>query len=359
MIMKENAFFKNKVVLINSIMSVVVVFLHSYNIERYENIKWGITAQIEYFISKTIGNLAVPLFFLLSSILFFQNYNWDKVRSKYESRIKSILIPYLIWNVFHYFCFAILTRIPISSFFMDTKVIPIDAKTLFDAVFFHQYNGVYWFMYQLILLIVISPIIYFVMRGRYSCFVPIALVIIYYWIETIPACENALRVDSLIYWVIGAYLGIRKKERIYSKSKYVGVYVILSVLFVFLRFCLEFMEQPIKISIYCKEILLIINVIAVWFAFDLFEIKNVYPWMKMSFFVYSAHQLVTDTLKKGISVLLPDNDVMALTNYVVTGVGTVFLCIMLAQILINFAPRFYYVISGGRGQVTISKEHKK
>ena len=70
--MEDKEFFRNKVVWINGIMSIFIVFLHSHNIERYSNLKWSGSALIESFLSRGIGNLGVPLFFFMSAILFFR-----------------------------------------------------------------------------------------------------------------------------------------------------------------------------------------------------------------------------------------------------------------------------------------------
>lgn len=96
------------------------------------------------------------------------------------------------------------------------------------------------------------------------------------------------------------------------------------------------------------NILLIVDVLAVWFAFDLIRVKHTYEWMNMSFFIYSLHPIIVDTIKKGWSALLPDNDVMALMNYFGTTALSILLCYALARFLIRFMPMVYDVLSGGR-----------
>ena len=88
---------------IAAICTIFVVYIHSDNTTQYElNGKIGDIAKfIEGIIAPSIINVAVPLFFLISGILYFRNYNWNKVLSKYKSRINSIVIPYFAWNIIY------------------------------------------------------------------------------------------------------------------------------------------------------------------------------------------------------------------------------------------------------------------
>ena len=85
---------------IAAICTIFVVYIHSDNTTQYKLYgKIGeITKFIEEIIAPSIIDAAVPIFFLVSGLLFFRDYHWNKVLSKYKSRIKSIAIPYFAWN---------------------------------------------------------------------------------------------------------------------------------------------------------------------------------------------------------------------------------------------------------------------
>ncbi len=346
--MEKGKFFENKILVVNGIMSIMVVFLHSYNIERYNHLKWFMIPLFENFISKVIGNLAVPTFFFMSSILFFQNYSTEKIWNKYKNRTFSILIPYLLWNTIYFMLFVLLTKIPLSSFFMDTKEIPIDRITIIAAVFGHIYNKSYWFMYQLILFIVISPIIYYLIKNHFGILFLLGVLIINYWIERIPGGTYGIRINSLVYWVMGAYFALHQREKLYNRSKNGKWYLVVSLLLIAIRFYLGFITQKVTVSNYILNLLLLLNVISLWFAFDILRLTAVYEWMKMSFFIYSVHPLIVDTIKKGIAALLPENDIMALTNYIISGVGGILISVLIGKLMIQLAPKLFHILSGGR-----------
>lgn len=345
--MENDRFFDNKIRTVNGIMCVLVVFLHSYNIERYNNLNWFITPLLESFVSRTVGNLAVPTFFFMSAILFFRNYDLTKVWTKYRSRISSILIPYLLWNTIYLLIFVIIVNFPLSRQFMDTKEIAINLQVVIDSVLFHQYNGVYWFMYQLILFVLISPVIYLVMKNPYGIVVVPGLLIISYWWPVIPYSKGLI-VNSLIYWVLGAYFALHRKEQIYHRSVNTNKYLMLFVIVIIVRFYIEFINQRSEITDYILNFLLLINVISLWFALDVLKFQKVYDWMSMSFFIYSIHPLIVDTIKKAISALLPGNDVIALINYVISGIGGVVISLYIAKMMHRYMPKVFSILCGKR-----------
>lgn len=48
-----------------------------------------------------IVETCVPFFFMISGYLFFRTYQSCKWREKLQSRVKSLLVPYLLWNIFY------------------------------------------------------------------------------------------------------------------------------------------------------------------------------------------------------------------------------------------------------------------
>ena len=347
--MTNNVFFRNKVTTINGIMCALVAFLHSENVDRYSDSIGGI-ALLESFISKTLGDIAVPTFFFMSAILFFQNYDLSRIWSKYKSRISSVVIPYLLWNLLYFVLFFVLTNNPLSGSFMDTKAVTIDAKVLVDSILFHQYNRVYWFMYQLILFILISPIVYVVMKNPYGIAVVPGFIVLGYRFPNIPNVPNGIIINSLIYWLLGAYFVLHARDWIYNRSSKKKIYLTLSfsAALILVRFYLECVNQQFEVSGYVLNLLLLPNIIALWFALDIFKFNHIYGWMKMSFFIYSMHPLIVDTIKKAVSVLLPENNVIVLGNYIVSAVGGIMISAGIAKIMVRFTPQIYRVLCGGR-----------
>ena len=74
----------------------------------------GFVFWVDKYLSE-LTDIAVPMFFVISGYLFFQNYTPQKLISKWKSRLFSVLIPYLIWNGLAYLFYVLLNAIPFVS----------------------------------------------------------------------------------------------------------------------------------------------------------------------------------------------------------------------------------------------------
>lgn len=132
----------NRLNSIAAICTIFVVYIHSDNTTQYElNGKIGDIAKfIEGIIAPSIINVAVPIFFLVSGLLFFRDYNWNKVLSKYKSRIKSIAIPYFAWNSI-YTLVAIFFSVSIIGKYMSDawKMDSVSVEEIINGILFHKY----------------------------------------------------------------------------------------------------------------------------------------------------------------------------------------------------------------------------
>ena len=65
--------------------------------------KYLLVNEIDHFITETFTLIAVPLFFFMSGFLFFNGvdrFGRSEYFNKLKSRVKRLLIPYLLWGVF-------------------------------------------------------------------------------------------------------------------------------------------------------------------------------------------------------------------------------------------------------------------
>ena len=101
--MKEKDF-RNQVYWLTFLFSLLVVWAHSYNAELYlgRTVQGEAVHKLEHMIGDRLGQIAVPAFFMLSAYLFYRGFTRKKLWSKWNSRIKSILVPYIVWNTIYY-----------------------------------------------------------------------------------------------------------------------------------------------------------------------------------------------------------------------------------------------------------------
>ena len=158
----SEAEFRNKITWMTFILSCLVVMIHSYNADLFINGEGtGVFAesvkQVQALVSLAVPSIAVPGFFIISSYLFFRDVSWGEIPDKMTRRVRSVLIPYIVWNTLYYFLFIVVSRIPVLSSVAGKGMVVFSLENLADAIINYTYNPVLWYMQQLILLIALAP----------------------------------------------------------------------------------------------------------------------------------------------------------------------------------------------------------
>ncbi|MBP3981946.1 acyltransferase [Acidovorax sp. JG5] len=156
-----------------------VVFIHAYNTEvGFSNGVIGIDNTgywvnfCRNLISQGMARVAVPLFFLISGYFFFIGFSFSakNYKTKLKSRLKTLLIPFLFWNILTLFLIALAQHIPTTQSFFSGKNASISKFEIFD--YFNAVFGIdrspisyqFWFIRDLIVMVLIAPAIYFLLN---------------------------------------------------------------------------------------------------------------------------------------------------------------------------------------------------
>ena len=117
-----------------------------------------------------------PLFFLVSGFLFFQKYDgsWATYKEKLSRRVKTLLIPFLIWNFATYLVYFAGESIPATKVYFATKYWPpirsftaLDyANAFFGFTVKFPMSYQFWFIRDLMVMVVLSPLIYLLLKRR-------------------------------------------------------------------------------------------------------------------------------------------------------------------------------------------------
>ena len=100
-------YLSQKIKLISFFSIVMVVVLHSYNIDIKQN---GVVLALpkdfnwflQTFFSFGVTRIAVPIFFIISGFLFFKDAQneYPRFNQKILKRFKTLVIPYFFWVLF-------------------------------------------------------------------------------------------------------------------------------------------------------------------------------------------------------------------------------------------------------------------
>ena len=172
---------------------------------------------IEHFLTDTLGQIAVPGFFMVSAYLFFRNAETTEqgslrrgwVLGKWKRRFFSLLLPFVLWNLIYYGLHFLAGGAAAVLGLSSAETVPLDAGTILSAAIFYTYNPVFWYLYQLILLTILAPTLYVLVRGRRTglCALALSLCAAVFW-DRIPF--HIVNEDALFYYLLGIYTALHK-----------------------------------------------------------------------------------------------------------------------------------------------------
>jgi surface polysaccharide O-acyltransferase-like enzyme len=280
-----------------------VIFIHTYSIESNTSSAISASDFIRIFISQGLSRIAVPTFFFISGFLFFQGTRWDTevYFKKIQSRIGTLLVPMIAWNLISISIYAAAQSIPSLRIYFSNKSDIISTYTLFDYI-----NGTlgltrfpiayqFWFIRDLMIVSLITPLIYFSRIARID--IPIILLLFIFWmlgitINIIPS------IDAILFFMIGSYFALKDKSP-FSIDKYgtscAIIYFFMATICSLFYFE-HFREYVHKISIFIgiATALYITRFISQGTAFFTFLQK----FSMASFFIFAAHEPLLTILKK-------------------------------------------------------------
>lgn len=340
---------------------ILVVFLHSYNLTFNMSsvsisMTKGYNVIIQYFISYGITRIAVPLFFMMSGYLFYNGLISGKIKEytpKFKKRFKSLVLPYFIWSLLGLLFYFMLQSIPQSKpFFTKILIKDFTIYDFFNALFLNPIPYQLWFIRDLIVLVLLSPLIYLALsKIKYLLIVFFAVI----WILDINFIF--LTSESLLFFSLGGFFNIRKsnlqisnisKQRIFIWPLF---WILFTVLQTFLYFSNPDHEFIIRLF---HKVGLSFGIVSIWIYYDAlfknYDIsqKKIYPYFEYTIFIFLCHEPLLTILKKIFYYLLGATNNTSFVVFIITPILTVLICILIARILKGTIPKIYQITTGGR-----------
>lgn len=292
---------------------------------------------------------AVPSFFIISGFLFFRNYQKSDYRKKIKSRVHTLLIPYLLWNVFGLLT-EMLTKIPFFSAMATVNSNPFDWTNIVMGIFFHRYT-VLWFVFMIMLFAVLAPIIFYIIKKKILfSFVSVLLLllVLFYDKGFCSFLGIGLEYSSIIYYFIGAYLGCYHKD-IFNYRTNFNVYAL--ILFFAATIALEIRVKDFEF--YSRIYFILVKITLLYLIFTHFENKiKIKHWFSATFFIYAFHlpvmRFTTGMLRFLFNKIESNFALKELLLYVVSFVIVMMVCIKVSSYLEIKTPRIYKLLTGNR-----------
>lgn len=344
----EEKYFRNKITWFTFLYSFLVIWVHSYNAVLF----LGSTRQayktdwMERFLGGTVAQIAVPGFFLISSYLFFRGFTLERLWVKWNSRIRSVMVPYIVWNFLYYLGYIIGSRIPVLSDIIGKGKVPVTFSMAAESVLHYNYNYVFWYLNQLIMLILLAPLIYMVVkRWKTGCLFLVAILAAIYMGGDLPF----LNLDALFYYSFGAFAALHGK-RITEGSwnlKYLGAGVAALLTACFLHW-VDF-PGDIRGEMAASDVgFRLLIPVGLWLFVPGEYLIEAKEWMKQNFFLYATHFAMVRLINKTGALLLPNVSAVPFGLFLFMPFICVFFSYEIGRFLRRFLPTLWCLLNGGR-----------
>lgn len=358
---KMSKYLSRKIKFIAVFAMIAVVFVHSYNFKDNfltpsTRISEGFNAaaMFEYFFSNELLRFAVPMFFAISGFLFFFTYENTAscYAKKLKSRVRSLLIPYVIWAVLSGLLITGIAQIP---FFSDLQIV---TEKFYDWTQFYMYliNPAafqLWFIQQLMIFVLISPALYFLIKKTRG------IILILFAVPWIIDFTFIINFSGLFAFSIGAALAIFGKSREYTRSEnriqtliYAAIWILLSLLNTYIA---AFADNSFIFDIVMTVLYKIneaVGVIAMWFLFDhiakrITDKKGFIIAATHLFIIYAMHEPLLHIFSQ--MALKQSSTIMGhLALYICLPLSVGAVCIIVSMALRKNLRKIHSVLTGGR-----------
>lgn len=348
-------------------LAVAVVLLHTYYLEV---LSCGSHRFIPNFLSAGLCRVAVPTFYIISGYLFFQGlerWDWTKWKEKLTRRIKTLLIPYVLWNIlaliaqyarmhFKGIPFAVtgfLSERGWLRIFWDSN--RVGGSSFKNILGYEMYNGgmpidnALWFIRDLMVVCVAAPFIYWFVKktGIKGLSVILLLALLSIWIPF-----DGFSVVAFLFFSIGAYVSINGKGLIQFCTKYGKVSLITSIILL-VCLMLSFYICKSAYGYVCTLFTVSGSIATIYLSSKLIELGKVKvnsTLSSTSFFIYALHMATLMSFVGMITtrVVPPNSAVGYLFDYFFITIMTIAICLFLFFIMKKFCPHLLSLLIGGR-----------
>lgn len=348
----------DKIKIISFLLIILVVFLHSYNlVDPFDTSKTVYNKSklwfLQNFISYGITRIAVPLFFILSGFLFFLNFKEGKgvFFIKIKKRVKTLFIPFLFWSFFGLAFYFILQNIPFTArFFTKELIVNFSTQKLLMTIFITTIPYQLWFIRDLMVLVLISPLIYYCLKHFWKLMLLLFFVL---WLFVTNDFQNSI--EAALFFFTGSLISLYKQHLLeINYEKQTKYFFCLWFVLMLLKITLQYFDKDQMICTLIFKLSILIGIICLWGIYDTFlknhqQFKNnILKVSSYTFFIFAAHEPILTVLKKVLFIILGKGYFNHLEVYFLAPFSTIFICLLLGVFFKTKLKIIYEIITGGR-----------
>jgi surface polysaccharide O-acyltransferase-like enzyme len=333
-----------------------VVFIHAYDpaigagLTLHYN---GWAGTVITYISVGIAAVSVPLLFLISGYLFFYGFTGTPAGfyGKIRKRGRSLLIPLIFWNVLCLIVTGIAQALPATRQYFTGRAAPIASFTPFDyanaivGVTHHPIAYQFWFIRDLLLLVLFSPLIYFVLKRVPWLF--LSAIFVWWSLDNVWSMPVLSR-EAILFFSVGSLLGMHSVDlcAVDKIAVISWLYLPLSIADTFTKHTV-YGGQVHRLSELCG----VLTVLCLTkYIRQLSGYKNLLLALSASsFFLFACHEpLLTIVRKLSYQIFLSPNPAVVLALYFADPLLVTGFCVAAYYVCSRAMPQLTGVITGSR-----------
>ena len=331
----------------------LIILLHCYSVQRLEG-SHETYFKVLYLFSLWLGETGVPGFFFISGFLFFLSKK--TYSQKLQTRVHTLLIPYLLWNLMLLILYLIAWAV---GYPQDINGRNLSDYTFIDYLRLFWDRGSYdngnfvpllcplWYIRNLLIMSILSPILYYIIRYTREVFL---LGITIWWLVSY---HNAFIPQTFLFFSLGAYFSILAINPLQMVEERKGPFVFLFAIFA-VGDIISHTIYGTPINLQIHRLSLIFNIPALLLLAD-YCVKHHYQnyqnqmLSNLAFIVFCVHYPIVVLLRKVCIAKFPEaTDVFHIFLYFVCVIISTLLSIGIYLLLDKYLPNVKKILSGNR-----------
>lgn len=329
---------------------------------------FSVAGKVIGFIVGILSQPAVPVFYVLAGYLFFyktDTFNVGCYLSKLKRRFRSLLVPYLFWNL-AYICLLMVAQIIRSDVLSGLK------KSVLQWTA-HDWLWAFWdmsvvngggrggpadpplyFVADILLMSLFSPVVYYLLKNKYLGLVLLFAVSFSYVFDSWLGLEDGY-VKCISFFAWGAYFAIHKVNIAEQCGRILNISLPLCLVMMILSFfCQELLFGRAVLHVFFYfAVVVIVGISFKYVSARIYKTGKSYVPSSMfsgsSFFIYASHAIVLSAvIKPIIRFIAPTSDVVLIMCYLLCITIGVAIPLLLYKIITCKGQRYVWFITGGR-----------
>lgn len=328
-----------------------IILLHCYSVVNLEGHSSVNYFRAVYPLALWLGESGVPGFFFISGMLFYLSKK--SYSQKLHSRLRTLLVPYLIWNTLLLLLYIVayatghsldINGKSIGDFHATDFIRLYWDRGSFDNGNFTPLLCPLWYIRNLLIMSVLSPIFYYLVKYGRGLFL---LVVIGWWLTTY---DNAFVPQTILFFCLGAYFPLCNKNALHIFCQHKTIFISLTVIFAVMDI-VSHVIYPTPVNLQIHRMALLFNIPSLLLLGDYCSSHGLTNSMlsKAAFIVFCTHYPIVVAIRKACVVVFSNSSAAVhVLLYIFCVAVTTVLCISFYQTLDRFFPKVKNVLSGNR-----------